>query len=175
MPNIVLTRNTYPDSAALNNVISYVLYKAVARGGYGVNPDIDAAQTQMLFIKKAFYQTEALQLKHFFITLNHTEAAYIDNDELLQIGFMTGQLFREYQMVYGVHYDGSHVHLHIVMNTTSFIDGHQYCDGIKMFNLLCGLIKRLYPQFEVNLYRTRGYSKDNPYSITDRDNYVRYY
>lgn len=62
MPNVVIVRNTYPDNAALNNVIHYALSKAAFQGGYGVPPEIETAQMQMLFVKRAFYQTDALQL-----------------------------------------------------------------------------------------------------------------
>ncbi|MBQ8230915.1 MAG: relaxase/mobilization nuclease domain-containing protein [Lachnospiraceae bacterium] len=146
MPNVVIVRNTYPDEKALKNVLKYVLDKAVAVGGYGVYPNMDAAYLQMKFVKEAFYQTDALQLKHFFITLDHSETTYIDDAELLQLGFVAGQVFQEYQMVYGIHYDGSHIHLHLVMNTTSFLDGHQYSDGITMFNRLCETLKTLYSE-----------------------------
>ena len=37
MPNVVITRNTYPDDRALNYVVHYVLDKAVAVGSYGVS------------------------------------------------------------------------------------------------------------------------------------------
>lgn len=82
MPNVVIVRNTYPDDAALNNVIHYALNKAAFYGGHGITPEIGAAQMQMQFVKRAFYQTDALQLKHFFITYSHDEAAYIDFEEI---------------------------------------------------------------------------------------------
>lgn len=171
MPNVVITRNTYPDAGALHRVIEYALDGAAMVGGYGVTPNIEAAYMQMQFVKRAFYQSDALQLKHFMISLSHTEAAYIDENELLHLGFLTGQLFREYQMVYGIHMDGSHEHLHVVMNTTSFLDGHQYCDGDAMFKRLCGMLKQMYPQFKVQLCRTRGYTKENPFCDADRYQY----
>ena len=171
MPNVVITRNTYLDERSLKNVIHYVLDKAVAIGGYGVEPDSEAAYMQMQFVKRAFYQTEALQLKHFFITLSHTEAAYIDDDELLQLGFMIGQMFRDYQMVYGIHSDGSHVHMHIVMNTTNFENGRQYSDGLSGFMKVCGMIKKMYPQFPVYLCQTRPYSAESPFETDDRYDY----
>lgn len=171
MPNVVIARNTYPDDRALHEVIHYVLDKAIMVGGYGVSANAEAAYMQMQFVKRAFYQSDALQLKHFMISLDHTEAAYIDDDELLHLGFLTGQLFREYQMVYGIHMDGSHEHLHIVMNTTSFLDGHQYSDGNAMFKSLCGMLKRMYPRFWVNLCRTRGYTKENHFCDADRYQY----
>lgn len=172
MPNVVIVRNTYPNEVALRNVIRYALDKAVAVGGYGVYANIETAYLQMKFVKEAFYQTESLQLKHFFITLDHWETMYLDDEELLQLGFAVGQLFHEYQMVYGIHYGGSHVHMHIVMNTTSFLDGHQYSDGITMFNRLCEFLKTLHPKFAVNLYFTRWYDKDNPFDESDRDQYL---
>lgn len=130
MPNVIVTRNSYPDAVALENVIHYVLDKAVVVGGYAVDCGSYAALEQMLFVKQAFHKTDALQLKHFFITFAHMEAALTDFEDLMNLGFATGRLFREYQMVYGVHLDGSHVHIHFVMNTTSFVDGHQYSDGL---------------------------------------------
>lgn len=172
MPNVIIVRNDYPDAKSLCRVINYVLKNENLAGGYGVPPNLEAAYLQMQFVKRAFYQTDALQLKHFFITLSHTEAAYIDDDELLKLGFLTGELFREYQMVYGVHHDGSHDHLHVVMNTTSFLDGHQYCDGLSMFNRLCDMLRQKYPRFEVHLgYSHRRFSKDEPFSEEDRYQY----
>ena len=172
MPNVVIVRNTYPDDAALNNVIHYALNKAAFYGGYGITPEIGAAQMQMQFVKRAFYQTDALQLKHFFITYSHDEAAYIDFDEMMLTAFETAKLFREHQMVYGLHLDGSHVHVHIVMNTTSFIDGHQYSDGLSGFMKVCGMLKKKYPQYRVKLCQTKPYTPKEPFTDADREEYV---
>lgn len=167
MPNVIVTRNSYPDAIALENVIHYVLDKAVVVGGYAVDCGSYAALEQMLFVKQAFHKTDALQLKHFFITFAHKEAALTDFEDLMNLGFATGRLFREYQMAYGVHLDGSHVHIHFVMNTTSFVDGHQYCDGLSMFNRLCNMLRVWYPDFDVKLHQTRKYTRDAPYCTED--------
>lgn len=164
MPNVIVVRNTYPDAKALHNVINYALNKTAVKGGYAVDCEENAALKQMLFVKQAFHKTEALQLKHFFITFADKEATLIDFNDLLNLGFMTGQLFREYQMVFGVHLDGSHIHMHIVMNTTSFIDGHQYSDGISMFQRLCDMLRQRYTGYQVNLFLTPKYDKDASFS-----------
>lgn len=171
MPNVVIVRNTYPDTIALNNVIYYVLNKAVFQGGYGVTPDIEVAQMQIQFVKRAFYQTDALQLKHFFITYSHEEAMYIDFDEMMLTAFEAARLFGEYQMVYGLHLDGSHVHVHIVMNTTNFEDGHQYSDGLSGFMKVCGMLRNMYPQYPVKLCQTRPYTPKEPFADADREAY----
>ena len=171
MPNVVIVRNTYLDVAALNNVIHYALSKAVFVGGYGVTPEIEDAQMQMQFVKQAFYQTDALQLKHFFITYSHAEAMFIDFDEMMQTAFEVAQLFGEYQMVYGLHLDGSHVHVHIVMNTTSFLNGRQYSGGLSGFMRVCGMLKKKYPHYNVKLCQTRPYTLKEPFTDEDRVKY----
>ena len=93
MPNVVITRNTYPDDRALHDVIHYALDKAVAVGGYGVSANAEAAYMQMQFVKRAFFQTDTLQLKHFFITYSHEEAIFIDFDEMMLTAFEAGELF----------------------------------------------------------------------------------
>ena len=103
MPNVIVTRNTYPDAIALENVIHYVLNKAVVRGGYAVDCGSYAALEQMLFVKQAFRKSEELQLKHFFITFADNEMDLADFDELLRLGFAVGQCFKEYQIQWGLY------------------------------------------------------------------------
>ena len=96
---------------------------------------------------------------------------YIDFDEMMLTAFESAKLFGEYQMVYGLHLDGSHVHVHIVMNTTSFIDGHQYSDGLSGFMKVCGMLKKKYPQYRVKLCQTRPYAPKEPFADTGREEY----
>ena len=69
----------------------------------------------------------------------------------------------------GLHLDGSHVHVHIVMNTTSFMDGHQYHGGLSGFMKVCGMLKKKYPQYRVNLCQTRPYTPEEPFTDADRE------
>lgn len=167
MPNVIVTRNDYPDVQSLKRVLNYVMRSEIV-GGYGVPPDPRRAFTEMACVKRVFHQLDRVQLKHFFITLSDDEAGYIDDKELMSLGWEASQLFGEYQMIWALHLDSDHVHLHVVMNTTSFLDGHQYSDGLAGFNRLCDLIKKRYPQFPVHLGHTRHYSQEEPFEEADR-------
>lgn len=171
MPNVVIVRNTYPDDQSMLRVIHYALDKAVAVGAYGTSSNAEAAYMQMQFVKRAFFQTDTLQLKHFFITYSHEEAIFIDFDEMMFTAFEAGELLGKYQMVYGLHLDGSHVHVHIVMNTTSFIDGHQYSGGLSGFMKVCGMLKKKFSQYRVKLCQTRPYTPKEPFTDADREEY----
>ena len=161
MPNLILVRNEYQDYRALRRVLTYVL-RSNQYGGYGIDPA--RAYEQMVFVKEAYHKKSGVQLKHFFITFHDREMLYVGFEEILQLGLEVGKYFGEYQMVYGIHLDSNHVHLHFVMNTTSFMDGHKYSDGLSKFNGLCRYLRERFPRFEVHLFQSGHYSADDPYT-----------
>jgi len=73
-----------------------------------------------------------VQLRHFIVSftpyeINRPELAYqIGNEICTQLGY-------EYQTVFGVHENTDELHLHIVTNSVSFIDGHRYKGDRKDF------------------------------------------
>lgn len=161
MPNLILVRNEYQDYRALRRVLTYVL-RSNLYGGYGIDPS--RAYEQMVFVKEAYHKKSGVQLKHFFITFHDREMLYVGFEDILQLGFDVGKYFGEYQMAYGIHLDSNHVHLHFVMNTTSFMDGHKYSDGLSKFNALCRYLRERFPRFEVHLFQSGYYSADDPYT-----------
>ena len=161
MPNLILVRNEYQDYRALRRVLTYIL-RSNLYGGYGIDPS--RAYEQMVFVKEAYHKKSGVQLKHFFITFHDREMLYVGFEDILQLGFEVGKYFGEYQMVYGIHLDSNHVHLHFVMNTTSFRDGHKYSDGLSKFNALCRYLRERFPRFEVHLFQSGHYSADDPFT-----------
>ena len=161
MPNLILVRNEYQDYRALRRVLTYVL-RSNLYGGYGIDPS--RAYEQMVFLKEAYHKKSGVQLKHFFITFHDREMLYVGFEDILQLGFDVGKYFGEYQMAYGIHLDSNHVHLHFVMNTTSFMDGHKYSDGLSKFNGLCRYLRERFLRFEVHLFQSGHYSADDPYT-----------
>lgn len=155
MPNVILVRNEYQDYRALQRVLDYVL-RSNLYGGYGIDPNM--AYEQMVLVKNIYHTSTGVQLKHFFLTFSDQEMIYLDLQEILELGFEVGRLFGEYQMVYAIHLDSNHAHLHLVMNTTSFQDGHKYSDGLSKFNALCRYLRERYPRFECRLFQTDHYN-----------------
>lgn len=170
MPNIILIRNNYSDRASLLRVINYVTRSDII-GGYALDPD--HAYRQMEMVKVAYHKEDGLQLKHFVVTFSHAEAFRTGVDELLDLGFQIGCLFREYQMVYAVHLDAMHLHLHIVMNTVSFRDGHKYRDGVAGFWKLKNLLWQTFSTAEPGIYESYANSTYNRYSYSSEDELLR--
>ena len=161
MPNLILVRNEYQDYRALRRVLTYVL-RSNLYGGYGIDPS--RAYEQMVFVKEAYHKKSGVQLKHFFLTFSDQEMIYLSFQDILNIGFEIGKYFAEYQMVYGIHLDSNHTHLHVVMNSVSFQNGYKYSDGLSKFNGLCRYLRERFPRFEVHLFQSGHYSADDPYT-----------
>lgn len=165
MPNVIIINQDYYDAISLKNVTNYVKRLGIF-GGYALDPS--HAFDQMILVKRKFHKTNGIQLKHFLISFSNSEMYRLDFDDLLNIGFQTGVLFAEYQMVYGVHYDTAHFHLHVAMNTVSFVDGHKYSDGLAVFWKLKSWLQQMFPKSLVNVYYSIP-NTVNEFSFTGED------
>lgn len=170
MPNIIIAQNVYPDRASLHRVLTYVLRSEIV-GGYAIDPNY--ATSQMNLIKDTFHKCDGKQLYHFFISFSTAEMYRLTFDEVLDIGFRIGQLFEKYQMVYAIHTDKSHVHLHVVMNSVSFTDGYKYSGGQSYFFALKAMLQQEFPDSDVGIYRSYPQSSCNRYSHSAEDEFLR--
>lgn len=170
MPKIILIHNEYSDRHSLAKVLNYVLRSDIV-GGYALDPG--HAFQQMLLVKSVFHKTEGVQLKHFVVTFTNAELNRMNFDGILELGFGVGQFFNEYQVAYAVHTDTMHIHLHFVMNTVSFMNGHKYSDGNVGFLRLRGELQRKYPRSDVGLYWSDPRSRYNKFTYTESDNLLR--
>ena len=72
-----------------------------------------------------FGKSDGVQARHFIFSFqplelgSHTEAAHIAQE-------ITACLGAEYQTVSAVHEDQRHLHIHTVINSVSYVDGHRY-------------------------------------------------
>lgn len=121
----------------LAHSLLYVTGKHTIPGYYGgINICPENAYEQMMAVKRYFGKTSGNQLVHFVISFNNS---FYGEDEILGLGYRIGQYFGDrYQLVFGVHHKVNHArngtvssynHLHIIMNSVSFLDGKMYADN----------------------------------------------
>ena len=122
----------YFDDLALKDVINYVLNpqktKSHLAGAYGVQ--IEFAAQQMEFVSRAYNNYDKLRLRHFIIS-------FADSDCILPCdAIYIAQRAAEfcasrYQIIFGIHEDADHLHVHFVMNQVSYMDGRKYSGSKK--------------------------------------------
>ena len=117
---------------AMRNVIEYVLRDDKIKEGFvditgPYTPekiDWDSVYQSFLHEKRLWGKDSGRMYAHNIISFHKDEV--ITPDECLEIGrTFANKFFPEHQSLIGVHQDREHLHVHIVTNSVSYIDGRK--------------------------------------------------
>ena len=119
--------NKYCDDDARRDVIDYCLKKSKIPHAYigarAVN--INNAAFEMTALAKVYDKDERVRLRHSIISFDKSE--HITASQAAEIADKAIRFFGDrHQIIYAVHEDAEHVHIHMVMNQVSFRDGKKY-------------------------------------------------
>ena len=124
---IINSKGKYHDEDALSDVSRYILnpYKTFHKYTGGIHVDMNDPAGSMDAVAEQHKKQKGVRLWHFIVSFTEDEcpspivADSIGEDIIEWLG-------EEYQAVYAVHEDSNEVHLHIVFNSVSYVDGHKY-------------------------------------------------
>jgi len=144
-------KGRYHNDDARETVIEYILNPMKAINGYiggcYVNPnDIVGSMND---VAQRFGKTQGVQLRHFVIAFHPTETrdpqlvSQIANEISMYIG-------QEYQTVFAVHENTENLHIHLMLNAISHIDGHRYQGKRKDYYILLNCIKHVLHQYGIH-------------------------
>lgn len=83
----------------------------------------------MIAVKEVYGKTTRRQVLHCIISFSEYEMKYITPRIAQLIGYEVSAFFEGYQVVFGIHDNEDNLHIHFIINTTSYIDGKQYAIG----------------------------------------------
>ena len=141
----------YKDPYAISDIVGYVQnYDKTGGmiGGWGVNPGTAAQEMELL--AKLWHKQEGTRLRHWVITFSEEELERITErlncslkNAMMQLGYAFSRYYaNEYQIVFGVHRNTEHPHIHFVMNTVAYTDGHKYTGTKAKYDIRrCGSIE----------------------------------
>ncbi len=144
----------YFDENAVKDVISYVLRPEKTPhhliGGYGVCPT--QAAYEMNQIAYIYGKQSGLHLRHFIVSFSENETKIFRKhayEMLYHIAQYAAAYYgHEYQIIFAVHEDAKHPHIHFVMNTINFNTGKKYRGDKKdYYNFLAYLGSFLQEQY----------------------------
>lgn len=142
MPILKIKNKPYRDDKALATVVNYVLNTSCV-GGLFVDPN--HAVEQMRLVKQLWYKTEGRQVRHFYVSFSDSEGVSID--EAFEYGYKIARYYADrFQIVFGVHHDTLHIHIHFAVNTVSYIDGRMYSGSWGNYAELRDFIQDLMPE-----------------------------
>lgn len=153
-------KGKYHDPSAKGMVIRYVLnpYKAPNYIGYN-RVDINHPAESMAATSAQFGKSHGVQLRHFIISFDVDEI----NDPALanEIAYQFMQFFaHEYQAVYAIHEGTENIHIHLVINSVSYIDGHRYYGTRAEFKSMQKYMQQVLQRY--GIYTLQYVSADKP-------------
>lgn len=127
MPCIKIVDKPYENYTDTYHLIhKYIFPKSKYIGGLAVDP-VYAAE-QMDFCRHIWGKNTGVKLRHFILTYSEYETNNLMTAELLHYdAYEICNLYEDdYQIVFGIHDKPDQLHVHFVMNTVSYRDGHKY-------------------------------------------------
>lgn len=91
-----------------------------------INCSPDTAFEQILETKHIYGKTDKRQGYHLIISFPPDEAVTPEQAKYVAENFIQDVLNGEYEVVYAIHTDKEHMHIHIIWNSVSFLTGMKY-------------------------------------------------
>lgn len=114
------------DENSYRDAINYISQggKASYVGGANIT-SIETAAAEMQATAAAFEKDSGKRLRHSVVSFDPSE--HVTPDQAHAYSQQIIQHYApEYQIAYAVHTNTSHLHIHLVMNQVSYVDGHRY-------------------------------------------------
>lgn len=128
---VIIPSGNYDNLDAVENTIKYAmrLDNMGLIGGYGVVlSNEDGIAEQFHIVKEVYNKTTGKQVIHIVFSVDGK--CFLKPEHVKKLGYLLGNAFgRERQVLFGVHDDTKHLHIHMVINTIAFTNG-AYCGYI---------------------------------------------
>lgn len=143
---IIKTANTtgkYHDLNSYNSIINYITQPSKTIHGYMGSIALDGYNpaAHMEAVAKQFHKESGVHVRHFIVAFEPSEPitpgiAALIGQEI--IGYLGGQ----FQAIYAVHEDEPQLHIHVMINAVSHVDGHKYRGTHKVFRRFEDFVRR---------------------------------
>lgn len=135
MPVLKAVNKPYQKKEDLENLVNYAVKgKDGAYNVYGAQGvlagDAGSMYRQMEGVKEYFRKEGGRQAMHYILSFSGEEMGYIGIREALETGYAFAEYcFLGWQVVFGIHADTDSLHIHFIVNTTSYENGRAYGAG----------------------------------------------
>ena len=144
----------YQDSAALHNVIKYIMDEKKTRGVYVGScavADCGNADTEMSILSRLANKDDGVRLRHFIISFDPEILPPSDPEAAFAISREIADYYGdEYQIVYAMHVNKGYLHTHFVMNQVSYITGKKYSGSRTGFYDFLSHCQQVFVKYGVN-------------------------
>ncbi len=128
----MLENRHYPLDQDIRNLTNYISgkgrngknQKIAYIGANGASRESRDAAEQFIKVQQAYGKAERRRAYHMTVSF---EAGFNDQDAAIRASKAIGEeIFKKYQVFYGVHASTDNLHTHFAINATSYLDGKKW-------------------------------------------------
>ncbi|MCI9366951.1 MAG: relaxase/mobilization nuclease domain-containing protein [Oscillospiraceae bacterium] len=150
---VIKTANTtekYHNLNSYSDVINYITQPSKTIHGYIGSIILDPYNPaeDMEAVAKKFHKESGVHVRHFIVAFDPLEPvtpgiAVLIGQEII------GYLGKQFQAIYAVHEDKPQLHIHIIINAVSHVDGHKYRGTREVFHRFEDFVRRTVRKYGV--------------------------
>lgn len=124
-----IVKSGYKSPEEMANLINYILSEerhainGLVGGNMIVTGKPETVYQQMMDVKQYFKKCCGRYMRHIVVSFSNYELQYLRVDEIYRIAMQICGFFRWNQTVFAIHQETGQIHIHIGVNTVSFLDG----------------------------------------------------
>lgn len=167
MAIIKLEKSGYKSCEDMKNLIDYVISEErhQIHGKTGgtmllLNGTVSPYE-QMMRVKCQYNKVNGRYMRHLIVSLSDYEMQYIGIERLYEIAAeVSVRLFAGYQVLYAIHQETGRIHVHMAVNTVSFLDGRKLQIHLQSLRMeIKNIISRYVPEYVLNGAVRSGYTE----------------
>lgn len=146
----------------MNNIFPYVTRASATEEKLidGVNCSVESAREEFEYVKNKFGKTDGRMYYHIVQSFSPDDK--ITPETAHEIGMKFAEYFEGYQMLVATHYNKSHIHNHLIMNSVNLENGKKFHQSAEDLIKVKQYSNELCMQYGLSVTEVKSRYKNNP-------------
>lgn len=129
MSIVKVVKSGFKSSEETANLINYIIseerhvIKGLTGGRMILIGSPESVYQQMMDVKKYFKKCCGRYMQHIIVSFSNYELQYLGVNEIYKIAMRICSFFRWNQTIFAIHQETEQIHIHLGVNTVSYLDG----------------------------------------------------
>ena len=130
-----IINSSYTNLDAVEKTITYITGnnttedKVYDVGGIGVDCyNYQNAISQYHIVKNVWNKTDKRQVLHFVVSFEEAREEWLTLSDIALLAYQIGKILskEQFQIMWGIHTNTKHIHVHYIVNSVSYVTGSKY-------------------------------------------------
>lgn len=158
MSIVKVVKSGYKSAEETANLINYIISEerhainGLTGGRMIITGSSEFVYEQMMEVKQYFRKECGRYMRHIIVSFSNYESQYLGANEIYKIAMQICSFFKWNQTIFAIHQETGQIHIHIGVNTVSFLDGSKLRFALwELKDYVNQIVGRYVPAISLNL------------------------